>query len=216
MTEFPSQMIWFAELVGTVAFAISGATVAVSKKMDIFGVFVLGLTTAVGGGIVRDLILGITPPYVFRNAFYVIVSTCSILLFALFYILVARRWKRYLRMKYYYLLSITDAVGLGIFTVIGVNAAIQAGFGQNHFLLVFVGVMTGVGGGILRDMMAGDIPQVLRKRVYAVASIAGAFAYAILQLWLPDLVAMTIGAGLVIAIRMIAIVQRWHLPVLTD
>ena len=174
--EIADTIVLVIELVGTVAFALSGAVMAVQRRMDIFGVLVLGVCTAVGGGVIRDILLGITPPNTFRNPVYALVAAlASSLIF-----FVGKSEPEIIisnRIQNLSLFNFFDAMGLGIFTVIGINTAIGAGYGDNAFLQMFVGVTTGVGGGILRDMLAGVTPLVLRKQIYASASFVGAALY---------------------------------------
>ena len=141
------------EILGTIAFAVSGAVVAISKKMDIFGVAILGMTTAVGGGILRDLILGITPPAAFQSPGY---ALTSIAVSMLVFLPPVRRLLHWNEKLYDTALLLFDAIGLGIFTVIGVQTAYIATGELNAFLAIFVGVVTGCGGGVMRDVFAGS------------------------------------------------------------
>ena len=206
------QIIFFTEIIGTIAFAFSGATVAIRRRMDIFGVLVLGGCTAVGGGLIRDLILGNIPPSMFRKPVYVAVSAItSLAVFILIrrnnHLLEEEGSQRFLRF-----IELMDAIGLGAFTVVGVNTAVELGYENNSFLMVFVAVLTGAGGGILRDVLGGITPIVLRKRVYALASIAGALVHLMLMKPLGSL-AMFAGAGVVVLIRFLTARYRWDLPV---
>ncbi len=197
------------ELLGTVAFAVSGAFVGIHKKLDLFGVAVLGMTTAVGGGIIRDVLLGVTPPASLQNPLYALVALAS----ALITFLPAVRSLITHRQKLYdVILLVLDSVGLGVFSVVGVRAAFAAGFGDNLFLQVFVGAMTGVGGGVLRDVMADSTPYVFAKHIYACASIAGALACAVLWCFLGELPSMIIGAVITFVLRLLAAKFRWSLP----
>lgn len=197
------------ELIGTVAFSISGAMTAMKKNMDVFGVMILGLTTAVGGGIIRDLILGYTPPATFRDPLYAV--TALVTAVVVFLPAVWRLFYRYQRI--YDLLMLTmDSIGLGIFTVIGVQAAFAQSGACNLFLLTFVGVITGVGGGVLRDVLAGNTPYIFVKHIYACASLAGALVCAWLWPYVPSIWAMCIGAVLVMLIRALSAHFRWSLP----
>ena len=141
------------EIIGTIAFAVSGAIVGIQKRMDIFGVSILGLTTAVGGGILRDLILNITPPAAFRTPVFAITAIAvSILVFIRpIHASVERKGSVYEK-----LLQVMDSIGLGLFTVIGVQVAKVSSVETNFFLETFVGVLTGVGGGLMRDVFAGN------------------------------------------------------------
>ena len=196
------------EILGTVAFAISGAMVALKKNMDIFGVVILGIVTAVGGGATRDIVLGITPPTMFEKPVYAIVATVvSIIVF----LPSIRRLLTRNQKVYDLTMRIMDSVGLGLFTVMGIDKAHSIGE-YNLFLLVFVGVITGVGGGLMRDVMAGDTPYIFVKHIYACASIAGALACALLWNVLGAVPAMFIGATLVLVIRLLAAHYKWSLP----
>lgn len=204
-------IIFVMEMMGTVAFAASGAMLGIRKKMDLFGVCVLGVTTSVGGGVIRDVTLGIIPPGMFRNPVYTFVAVIvSLVLFALLYI---RRNLLEGRIGLFYdlLMNVSDAIGLGIFTVVGVNTAWTAGYHQ-IFLLVFVGVITGVGGGLLRDVMAQEKPYILTKHIYACASIIGALVCVYAEAAFGRLGAMMIGAVAVIVIRFLATHYHWNLP----
>ena len=200
-------LIFIIEIIGTVAFAVSGALTAMHKNMDVFGVIILAMTTAVGGGIVRDLILGIQPPGTFGHPIYGMVAmlTAVILFFPAVRRLLGRNYA-----VYQWIMLIMDSLGLGIFTVIGIRTACGVG-NKNLFLLVFVGVVTGVGGGVIRDVLAGDTPYIFVKHIYACASIAGAILCA--ALWPVNRVAAFIsGAALVLVIRFLAARFRWSLP----
>ena len=166
------EFIFILELIGTVAFASSGAMIAIEKKMDIFGVNVLGATTAVGGGIMRDIILGLTPPGAFSHPVYVLVAALtSTILFVIAYAKPTAFESRVKTDYYDKLMFWCDTAGLGIFTVVGIQAAVRAVGGENVFFFVFIGTLTGVGGGVLRDIMAGETPYILVKHIYACAAI---------------------------------------------
>ncbi|NLL80439.1 MAG: trimeric intracellular cation channel family protein [Clostridiales bacterium] len=212
LTEVSITIVFLIEIVGTAAFALSGAMTAIRKQFDLFGVLILGVTTAVCGGLIRDIILGIIPPAMFKRPVYVITaSICSLILFFGIRIrqdLLQSRHKGLYRQ----LLNISDAVGLGAFTVIGINTACEAGFGANGFLLAAVGAITGVGGGLLRDIMAQEAPQIFVKHIYAVASITGALVCILLRKCLPMDVAMCSGAAVVVIIRLLSAHYQWNLP----
>lgn len=203
------QLILIFEIVGVVSFALSGAMTALRRQMDIFGVCVLGLTTACGGGIIRDLILGQTPPAAFRDPLSVLLAVgVSVVVF----VPAVRRLLYRNRRAYELLLLWADSVGLGIFAVSGVRVAIEAGYASNHFLTVFVGVLTGVGGGVLRDMFAGDRPYIFVKHVYACAALAGALLCDVL--WRPagQHLAMLAGFAVVLVMRLCSAHFHWSLP----
>ena len=140
--------LFLLELAGTVAFAVSGAVLGIEKHMDIFGVGLLGITTAVGGGILRDLVVGLTPPRAFQDPMYLLVALgVSVVLFFPFVRRLIGRSKR----VFDALMLLMDATGLGIFTITGINTAITLADCTDPLLLVFVGLLTGTGGGVLRD-----------------------------------------------------------------
>lgn len=205
-------VFFIIEMIGTVAFACSGAMVAVKKQLDMLGVIVLGVTTAVGGGMIRDLIIGIQPPTLFVNPVYVIVAFTAVVI--LFLVVKSRRLpiEALETVTYERVMNLLDAVGLGAFTVVGIDTAIEAGYGDYRFLMVFLGVITGVGGGILRDIMAGQTPAVLKKHVYACASIAGAICYVLLLDSFGTDISMIVSAVLVVVIRVLARHYKWNLP----
>lgn len=194
-------MIFALEIIGTIAFAISGAMVGIEKKMDIFGVLVLGMTTAVGGGIIRDLLIGVVPPMAFQEPVYALTAIAvSIIVFLPF---VRNRINKISKM-----ILLMDSIGLGIFTVIGIRAA--APF-NNVFLSIFLALVTGVGGGVLRDVFAQDRPMIFVKHFYASAAIIGAVVS--LLLWNINVeTSMIVGAATVIVLRILAAKFRWHLP----
>ena len=206
------EVIFILELIGTVAFASSGAMIGIEKKMDIFGVNVLGATTAVGGGIMRDIILGLTPPGAFSHPIYVLISVVtSTLLFVIAY---ARptAFESRLKTEYYdKLMFWCDTAGLGIFTVVGVQAAVRSVGGENAFFLVFIGALTGVGGGVLRDIMAGETPYILVKHIYACAAIAGGIVCVAGRTLLGEAYGTVFGLTVTVLLRFLAAHFRWNL-----
>ena len=157
-------VLFIFEMVGTVAFAISGAMIAIKKRVDIFGVIVLSSMTALGGGIVRDILIGHLPPTMFSDYRYVLAAVVtSVVVFVVAYIF--RDLYRRSESTVDAVNNIFDALGLGIFTVMGAKVAIESGFTVNGILVVCLAVITGVGGGIIRDIMLKEIPIVLKKRI---------------------------------------------------
>lgn len=201
--------ILILEIIGTVSFAASGAIVAVKKSMDIFGVCILGVTAAVGGGMIRDIILGLTPPSALVNSRYIVIS---ILVSLLIFIPFIRKIITAKPLLYEFLMLAADSLGLGVFTVYGLKVGIESGFSENPLLLIFISVVTGVGGGVLRDIFAGERPYIFKKHIYACAAIAGALLSYIL--WQPfgQGVSMVSGLILIVAIRFLAAKFRWSLP----
>ena len=207
---------WFipmTDMIGIVAFSFCGAMMAIERRLDLFGVLFLGILSSLGGGVIRDLLLGETPPRFFVSYRWVLASVlCALSVFvAAKYWSGWRRWKVHRRIEQ--IANIFDAVGLAAFSVSGVQLAIAGGHGANAFLCVFMGMTTGVGGGILRDMMTREIPYVLKKHVYAVASIAGSLLFWILwRIGMPSEGGVLLSMAVVILIRILATVFRWSLP----
>jgi len=165
------DIIWYMfDMIGTIAFAVSGALVGVSRKMDIFGMAVLALATAIGGGVIRDVLLGYFPPNSLRNVVYVtVVLVVTFIVFAIY----NSRYHRNImgpRSRASYLFA--DALGLASFTVTGASAGYTL-YPDLPIFIVLLGTITAVGGGILRDMLAQRVPSVLKEDVYALPSIIG-------------------------------------------
>ena len=201
--------ILIIELIGTMAFAASGAMTGIKKNMDIFGVCILALTTAVGGGVIRDLILGSTPPATFRDPVY---ATVSIVTALVLFLPRVRRLLMWDQSLFDLCLFLMDTAGLAIFTVMGIRVAYAHVPQATLFLLAFVGVVTGVGGGVLRDIMAGDTPYIFVKHIYACASLVGALACGLAWHHLGEMGSMLLGGGLVVLIRCLSAHYRWNLP----
>lgn len=202
-------LVFILEILGTIAFAASGAMVGINKKMDIFGVCILGLTVSIGGGVIRDLILGNTPPNTFRNPVY---ATVAIIVSIIIFIPKVRGLLKKTQKVYDLSMLIMDSVGLGVFTVVGVQVAYSVPYETGYFLAIFVGVLTGVGGGILRDLFADDVPYIFVKHIYACASLAGAVLCALLWNVIGEAASMIIGSVTVMALRFLAAHFRWSLP----
>ena len=197
------------DLLGTLAFAASGAMTGIRKNMDLFGVCILALTTAVGGGVIRDVILGNTPPATFQNPVY---ATLALLTALVLFLPGLRRFLMHNTALFDLCMFWMDAAGLGIFTVVGIRTAYACAPRPSVFLLVFVGVVTGVGGGVLRDVMAGDTPYIFVKHVYASASLAGALLCGTLWHYAGELPSMLLGAGVVLLIRALSRHFNGNLP----
>ena len=207
MTEV---LILIFDLVGTIAFAISGALVGVGKRMDLFGTIVLAICTATGGGVLRDLMVGNIPPYMFRNPLFVgIAALVALVVFFLVYL--HTKMPKILSTVYDKMLFWFDTLGLAAFTVDGVMVGIRKGYEDNVFLLVLLVFLTAVGGGTLRDVLAGRIPDIFLKHIYAVAAIAGGVTLTLTR-FLGARISMILGFGVVIALRCLAAHYRWNLP----
>ena len=206
------SFIRIVEIIGTIAFAVSGAATGIRRGMDIFGVNVLAVTTACGGGLMRDLIIGSIPPQMFRNPFFVMAAVVvANVVFLLMYL--HRHMPRKAAQIYDHLLFWFDTLGLAAFMVDGVMAGIAVGHGDNEFLICFLGFITAVGGGALRDVLAGQMPDIFRKHIYAVAAIAGAVLMVlVLRLFQSQRAAMIAGFLLVLILRKLAAHFLWNLP----
>lgn len=201
------------EFVGIIAFAISGAMISISRRMDIFGVIFLGLVTALGGGAIRDLFLGVIPP---RNFFNFEHLLCALLTSATVFIL-ARIFRDFFFKNYKKInlvVNFFDAVGLASFAISGVRLTIEAGYGGHDFFVVFMGVFTSVGGGMLRDVMSKEKPMIFCKNVYATAVLIGTVLYYILSYIVSfhEIAAMLITYAVIIITRLLAAKFRWDLP----
>ena len=203
-------LFFLVEIIGTIAFAISGAMIAIDRELDLFGVISLGGATACGGGILRDILLGQIPPQSFIHPVYMTTAAVtSILVFVCTWY----NQKRIVPLKGIneVFLNFCDAMGLGIFGVIGVQNTMNAGYGDNMFFCVFLGMCTAVGGGMLRDMMSCAVPAIFRKHIYALASIVGSIFYYVLVPHGSGL-AIVSSTGLVVTLRLMAARYQWSLP----
>lgn len=205
----------FFDIIGTIAFAISGAILGCKKKMDILGVIVLGLVTALGGGFVRDLVLGINPPNMFQNSTNAIISTVfSVLVFMFFYFRKNFTSRQVLIFMNEFMI-ISDTIGLASFTITGMTTALSLGL-DKKFLLIFVGSITGVGGGMIRDVLAGTIPFIFKEQIYAGACILGSIVFLLTRNFLGDQVSMIICFFTVLIFRLLAVKKNWNLPRISD
>ena len=204
------DIIWYMfDMIGTIAFAVSGALVGVARKMDIFGMAVLALATAIGGGIVRDVLLGYFPPNSLRNVVYVTVVLAVTVIVFLIYNSRYRKHAMGPRSRASYLLA--DALGLASFTVTGASAGFKL-YPELPIFIVLLGTITAVGGGIIRDMLAQRIPSVLKEDVYALPSIIGGTVYYLMVTSSWDSMAVYGAFTVVLVIRLLAIKYNWSLP----
>ena len=209
------NILFVLDILGTVAFSLSGALKAIRKGFDIFGVIILGIITAVGGGCMRDLMLGITPPSMLTNPVYVfIASVCSVLLFIVisFHLKNKKPSDSKTVRLFDNLYFIMDTVGLAAFTLDGELVSYAYLQSPSMFITVFMGVITGIGGGILRDITANELPSVFVKHVYATSSLAGALLTAFLYRFINQNTAMILGGVLIIVMRVLAAHYKWELP----
>lgn len=190
------------EIIGTIAFAISGALIGIEKKLDIFGVIMLSVTTAVGGGIIRDTLIGNTPPLSFRDPSLTVISIIAAIAVCIAYNKMN---------KYKNTIQFFDAIGLGAFTATGASLAIQHNL-NTLYIMIVLGLATGVGGGVLRDIFAQEIPYVFKKEVYAVASIIGATAFYYSQPYMDGSLPLYFCFALTAGIRLFCIRLNINLP----
>lgn len=210
MDQFP-LFVW-TEILGTLAFSLAGAAKAIQKQMDLFGVLMMGLTTAFGGGLVRDLILGHTPPRAFADAPMVLLALAGAagMFLVCEWNFLRRRgtsWKGFDQ-----IVNIFDALGLGAFAILGTQAALDTG-SRSLLLCVSLGTITGVGGGVLRDIFCQEIPSIFVKHIYALAAILGSLLY--FYLWKSGMSLSIIGVIvilLVFFIRLAATIWQLDLP----
>ena len=206
-----SIIIIIMEILGTVAFAVSGSLIAVKGGLDLFGVIFVGCITAFGGGILRDVLMGQIPPSIFSNTRYLALAAATcVLTFILSYI--RRKSFQQFQKRVEAVNNIFDAIGLAAFTVIGVEKAVLIGFEGYPVFAVAMGFLTGVGGGIIRDVLVDKTPYVLRKHVYAVASLLGGCTYFIMRTCVDKAVAVSASVALIIIIRLLATKFHWKLP----
>lgn len=193
------------EIIGTSAFAISGIRQAAAKRFDWFGAYVVGLVTAIGGGTLRDLMLGVTPFWML-NSVYLIVTAVSLAV-----VIILGRRIVYLYNKFY----IYDAIGLGLFVVVGIQKTLEMGF--PFWVAITMGTVTGVAGGIMRDVLLAQTPLIFRKDIYAIACIGGGLVYWVAwELGLDGPVSQSVAALVVILIRFLAVKYSWRLPTLRE
>ena len=205
-------ILFIMNFIGIAAFSVSGALIAISSHLDLFGVLFIGCITSFGGGIVRDICLGSFPPRIFFKAEEVLLSIAvSLTVFMISYIN-AKHFKA-LSEKIDRINNWFDAVGLAVFSITGTEIAFDMGYDGSFLLSVVMGMITGVGGGIIRDVLTLKEPYVLHKRIYAMASISGCVLYFILEsCFNAKLISSFISMSLIIAIRLLATKFRWKLP----
>lgn len=200
------------EVIGIIAFSVSGAMVAIRRKTDLFGVILLAILTAMGGGLLRDMIFSFTPPVIFGLKWYLLICVVvSVIVF-----LIARKYsKTYLEneTKIEHINDVFDALGLGIFAVMGTKVGLEHGFGNDAIITISCGVLTCIGGGIIRDVLTKSIPFVLVKRIYAIAAIFGSGVYYIMYLFeINDGVAIVAGVLATFILRLLAMIFKWNMP----
>jgi uncharacterized membrane protein YeiH len=190
------------DILGTIAFAISGVLIAMNKRMDPFGVIIIAFVTAVGGGTLRDVMVGIEPVSWMRNMIYVYVIFASTVFAVVF-----RNQLKHLRRS----LFLFDTIGIGLYTVVGIETGLTAEL--HPIICVFLGTMTACFGGVIRDILCNEIPVIFRKEIYATACILGGLTYFLLREFLESQNSLFVIAGLVvIVVRLLAVKFKISLP----
>ena len=202
---------YLIDIIGTLAFAVAGAMVGADRHMDLFGVLSMGVVTAMGGGVMRDILLGQFPARAFFNYDYIFLAVMASLVVFIIIRAFRQAYSRN-RLLVEAVNNVFDAIGLAAFSITGVQIAIQSGHGENWIFCVFLGMMTGVGGGILRDMLCRMVPMVFTKHIYAVASIAGSLLYYICAHFHAEELGTVLVMVTVIAVRILARIYHWNLP----
>ena len=199
-----TQWIYIGDLLGTAVFALCGVLAASKFRMDSFGVIVLAAVTAIGGGSIRDALIGATPVFWLKDPNYVVAILLTVAMTPLF---IRKPWR-----VVWWVLPVADAFGLALFTVIGAEKALA--YGLSGMIAVVMGLITGVGGGMIRDLLCRQVPMVLRTEIYATASIIGGICYtSALGLGLNGLSSIFFALFSTLAIRLSAIKWRLSLPV---
>ncbi|OZD11731.1 hypothetical protein CH253_07705 [Rhodococcus sp. 06-156-3C] len=189
--------------VGIVAFAASGALIGVRKRLDLFGVCVVGITTGIGGGIIRDVLLGIHPPTSLDQWPNVTVALATSLVVFVAHPVMNRIWRGVL---------LFDAFGMGLFAATGATVALAAG--GSSLSACLIGATTAVAGGVIRDVLVNEVPLLLRRDLYAVPALLGSTVVAIVEgSGLPDNVGLVAGTIIATGLRVLALWRRWNLPI---
>lgn len=204
LPPLPWPFLFIQDLIGTIVFAVSGAMAARQHKMDIFGMFILAFVTGVGGGTLRDMMIGSTPVFWMKQPIYVLMITFAVMLTAIFKNSFSKKtWQKGL--------LIFDAIGLGVFTLIGVQKGLD--FGLHPCIAIALGGMTGCFGGVIRDILRNEVPIVLQKEVYVTASLIGGVIFVLFySIGVESRWVDTATVSTVIFIRLLAIRFNLHLP----
>lgn len=192
--------ILIIDYAGTFVFAISGALAGMKQKFDLFGVFILGLVTAIGGGTLRDLLIGSTPVGWMQNTIYI-----YIVLGAVFFTYLFKRHLRKLRRSMF----LFDTIGIALYTILGLKKALS--FGLPAEICVMLGVVSATFGGVIRDVLSGTAPLIFRREIYASACLAGGILFLLTNPWLGEVAGMAASIATVFLIRFFAVRRHWSL-----
>jgi uncharacterized membrane protein YeiH len=202
------EITMFLEVVGIVAFTLVGVLVGIEYELDVFGIYAVSFCSALGGGMIRDLSIGRVPPIALTYNVYPLTVLLTVTVALIFIKIFDKKFNRqniHILKKF---INIFDAVGLGMFTVSSCQIAIKYGFGDNIIMVIFAGLITSIGGGVLRDLLAARKPVVMRKDVYAVVSIFGCILYYVIYPYVPEHVSTYLVAALVTIFRLIAYTRK--------
>jgi uncharacterized membrane protein YeiH len=204
--ELPADAVAVLDGLGTLAFALSGGLLGVRKGFDLFGVLFLSFVVSVAGGMMRDVLIGAVPPAAVTDIHYFLIAVGGGLLTFIWYPGVASRQRE---------ISLLDAVGLALFAVVGTQKAMEHGI--HPVMAALMGMLSGIGGGMTRDVLAGETPSVLRSELYAVAALAaGAIVAVGCSIGAPPVATLLLGAGVCFFLRLMAIYRGWRAPVARD
>lgn len=196
--------IYSLDLIGTFVFAISGALAASEKKLDIFGAGILALVTAVGGGTLRDVLIGSTPVGWMKDLNYIIIILVAVP--------VSYFFKKYI-LKLRKTMFLFDTIGIGLFTILGLQKTL--GLGLAPIIAIMMGTVSAVFGGVLRDVLSNEIPLIFRKEIYATACLIGGLVFFLLSKWIDqEFVAMLVAMLSIMGIRTLAVLKKWSLPII--
>lgn len=196
-----NHLILSIDYLGTLVFAVSGVLAAVDKNYDLFGAFALGFVTAVGGGTLRDVLIGSTPVGWMQNEMYIYIIALALPLCYFFRGPIGKMKKGFF---------LFDTIGIGLFTVLGLQKTLSVGL--SPLIAVMMGVVSAVFGGVIRDVLSNQPPLIFQKEIYASACLAGAILYLVAVPFFGEGVATIISIVVVIVIRILAITRHWHLP----
>lgn len=196
------EIITFIDILGTISFAISGILTAMNKRMDAFGILIIALITSIGGGTLRDVLIGKTPVTWMQDQVFPTV----IFITAVFAVLFRSKLKYFRRSLFLF-----DTIGIGLYTVTGVQVSLA--FGLDPLICVILGTVSACFGGVLRDILCNEIPIIFHKEIYATACIAGASAYLLfIEFNMSQNIAMVLSGAIIITIRILAVTFHWQLP----
>lgn len=210
-----STVLTVIEIIGVLSFSISGALMAIDKENDFFGVVFLAIITSFGGGILRDVFIGNTPPLFFELFYLIIVSVITS---TVVFLIATIFKKQYVKNEDFVqrINNYLDAAGLGVFVISGARICMEAGF-TNPFLIIVMGMLSGTGGSMTRDIIMREVPALLRKHIYLMAALAGATIYYFLvRFGVSNVFAVPIGVTSIVVIRLLATAFKWNMPKAID